>query len=250
MFLNILVIMFLALMTYYWSKQGVFSALLHLVMVIVAGAVALAVWEPLAQMLLGTFTYMQHYAWGVALIVPLLAVLLIQRVLGDKLIKGNVHTHGLISQVLGGLCGLGSAILTGGLFIIGLGFLGPPGSDLLWYQPYGVDVQGQVVESPEGTDLWVGIDEMAAGFYGRLSTAGFYSEHNLASHRPEVARQAAVFHLRNYFTYASLIATPDSVGVEEVVTHPTSEWQKLGSLPKPAIDAMGDALRVNTNRVE
>ena len=49
---NILIIGFVVLIAYWWANQGVFSALLHLIAVILAGAVALAVWEPLTTVLL------------------------------------------------------------------------------------------------------------------------------------------------------------------------------------------------------
>ena len=45
--MNLLIIGLLGLITYWWGNQGLFSAILHLVCVVVAGAVALGLWEPL-----------------------------------------------------------------------------------------------------------------------------------------------------------------------------------------------------------
>ena len=41
MFLNILVLLFVVFMVYWWSDQGTFSALLHLVLTICAALIAL-----------------------------------------------------------------------------------------------------------------------------------------------------------------------------------------------------------------
>ena len=48
MLLNILVIVFILGMAYWWGIQGFFSGLLHCAVVITAGALALAIWEPLS----------------------------------------------------------------------------------------------------------------------------------------------------------------------------------------------------------
>ena len=66
--LNILIIALVLLIAYWWANQGLFSAILHLVCVIVAGAVALAVWEPLTLGLLIRGNMFDDFAWGAALI--------------------------------------------------------------------------------------------------------------------------------------------------------------------------------------
>ena len=52
MILSILIIIVIALSAFWWGNQGAFSALLHMLCALVAGAVAFAGWEPLAYMLL------------------------------------------------------------------------------------------------------------------------------------------------------------------------------------------------------
>ena len=44
---NIAVILMVGLIAYWWGNQGLLSAILHLVCVVIAGAVAFAVWEPI-----------------------------------------------------------------------------------------------------------------------------------------------------------------------------------------------------------
>ncbi|MCH2149191.1 MAG: hypothetical protein MK095_07135, partial [Phycisphaerales bacterium] len=62
--LNLLIIGLVLLIAYWWSQQGFFGALLHLLAVIVAGALAFAFWEPIAiDVLLGGGTF-DGYAMG------------------------------------------------------------------------------------------------------------------------------------------------------------------------------------------
>ena len=49
---NIILLGLIGLIAYWWANQGLFSAILHLLCVIVAGAVAFGVWEPLVYGLL------------------------------------------------------------------------------------------------------------------------------------------------------------------------------------------------------
>ena len=50
--LNLFVIGIVLLIAYWWGSQGLFSSFLHLVATICAGAIALAVWEPLNLLIL------------------------------------------------------------------------------------------------------------------------------------------------------------------------------------------------------
>ncbi|MEX0655905.1 MAG: CvpA family protein [Phycisphaeraceae bacterium] len=218
MIANLVVIAFVVLMAYYWYTQGLFSAFLHLVAVVVAGALAFAFWEPAAYFLLGTGRTASHFAWGVSLVGLFFIMLSIIRLSLDRLVPGNVQFPNLLNLVAGAVCGLASGILTAGIMVIGLGFL-PMQADLAGYQPYAVGPVGNI----ERTDdrLWLQVDDMAAGFFTRLSTgtfAPFGSETTLASHRPELAAQAAIFRL-SYDQNASLVAAPDGVAVERLFEH-------------------------------
>ena len=88
MILNLLVIVFVLGMAIMWSTYGLFSAFLHLLVVIVAGALAFAFWEPLVyNLLLG---FMPSYAWGLGL-VGLFAVLLIAPAAAAGLLRPGQH---------------------------------------------------------------------------------------------------------------------------------------------------------------
>ena len=64
---NILVLGGIALIAYMLATEGLFSAMLHTVCVIVAGCLALAFWEPLAHALFSGGTF-DNYIWGVSLL--------------------------------------------------------------------------------------------------------------------------------------------------------------------------------------
>ena len=46
MILSVLIIIVIALAAFWWGNQGAFSALLHMLCALVAGAIGFAVWEP------------------------------------------------------------------------------------------------------------------------------------------------------------------------------------------------------------
>lgn len=211
---NIFLILFILAMIYWWALQGFFSAFLHLVAVVVAGALAFALWEPLV------FSFgmkMQpQYAWGLWLLGPFVLILIALRVAADKLVKKNVQFPNLINNILGGACGLVSGVLTAGITIIGLGFL-PLQSSLGGYEPYVVSGGGQVEAA--GSDLWVPVDRMATRAFSRLSMAGFYTDQPLAVYQPDLAQQAALYRMR-YDENASVIAVPGSVTASAAYAQP------------------------------
>ncbi|MEE9211609.1 MAG: CvpA family protein [Phycisphaeraceae bacterium] len=233
MLANVLIILFLALMAYWWGVQGFFSALLHLLLVIVCGAIAFALWEPLAEGLL--LPAIGQLAWGVALLGPFALLLIISRTVMDMLVRKNVQFSHLINLICGGVCGLLAAVLTAGIVLIGLGFM-PLSASLAGYQPLAVNADGTVGPNPDSR-LWVRVDHHAAGFFTRVSGGAFYpwSGHPMTLYRPDLAHQAALFRMsKHYDENASLIATHDSVRVGTVYAHETP----LEGLPAPVAEAL------------
>ena len=214
---NFLLIGFLGFMVYWWLAQGLFSALLHLISVIIAGALAFALWEPLVMGLLMKWDNCGTYAWGLGLIVPFIAFLLIVRQGFDKLVRKNVNFSPVISMVGGGGLGLLAGLLTAGLTAISLNFM-PVGVTFGGYQP--LQYQGGKIIEKSGGDLWVGVDRMAASFFSKLSVGAFSSGRPLRDYQPQLARRAALYrtHLDEN---ASLAALPGTVSVDAVYAAPT-----------------------------
>jgi hypothetical protein len=120
---NLIVVGLAALIAYWWAHQGLFSALLHCVCVIAAGAIAFALWEPITVNYLLRGGRMDDYMWGVSLVSLFVASLAILRLACDKIIKANVNFPPWVNYVFGGIAGAWAGILTMGIWLIGIGFV-------------------------------------------------------------------------------------------------------------------------------
>jgi hypothetical protein len=214
MLLNLLLIAFLGFTAYWWGSQGLFSALLHLVVTIVAGALALCLWEPIASRMLGSA--IAPMAWSIGLVLPFAVLLVALRLTADRLIRGNVQHQPILSWLFGGAFGLLSGILTAGLTLIGLGFM-PFGAGMAGVQPYAVSSTNQVVQGP--SSLWVPVDDWTEGFYDYLSKGAFGTATPLARYQPELALQAHLSRL-TLDVNASRTAHPDTVEVADLLARP------------------------------
>ena len=210
MILNLIIVAFVLGMAVMWATYGLFSAFLHLLVVVVSGALAFAFWELWVYKLL--MGYAPLYAWGVGLVVPFATFVIVFRVLLDKFVKGNMQFPRLADQIVGGALGACSGILTAGVALIGIGFLPLPPAIAGW-QPYEVQSDGAVVPRPGGK-LWISVDTMAAGFFNRLSTGAFHPASNtpLAGYLPDVDLQAGNSRLgKTYDPNLSVVASPGTV---------------------------------------
>lgn len=217
MILNLIVIAFVLGMAVMWATYGLYSALLHLLVVIVSGALAFAFWELFVYKLFMGF--MPAYAWGVGLVAPFAVMVIVFRVLLDKFVKGNMQFPRLADQIVGGIVGACSGILTAGIALIGIGFLPMPPAIAGW-QPYEVQSDGKVVPAPGGK-LWISADTMTADFFSKLSDGAFHpgSGTPLAGYLPNVDRQAGISRLAKFYdANMSVVATPGTVSATAVST--------------------------------
>lgn len=111
-------------LTWVWVIRGFFSAFLHLLCVLAAGAVAFAVYEPLATLLLtkapgrGVGTILRDTAHGVSLGMSFAIALALLRVTVDKLVPANLKFNDNVEYVGAGVCGLATGILTVGFVLM------------------------------------------------------------------------------------------------------------------------------------
>ena len=76
MIMNILAIAILGGVAYAWGAKGGFSSLLNCICVVLAGAIAFALWEPTANLLIenagktGFSSLLADIAWGAGLALP------------------------------------------------------------------------------------------------------------------------------------------------------------------------------------
>ncbi len=187
MILNIAVTVLVLLIGYWWANQGLFSAIIHLVCVIVAGALALAFWEPLVFGLLMRGSFFDPYATGVGLLGTFVVALVILRVATNKLVPGNVLLPKWANLGFGYPVGLASGVLTVGLLLIGVGMVQSQRS-LLGFVGYGRASAGTVGQVDS---LWLPVHRLTDEFYSRLSVGALSTGRPLRHYNPDLDQQAA-----------------------------------------------------------
>ncbi len=204
---NIVIILFLLAMAYFGSVHGLFSSFMHLMVVIAVGAISFAIWEPLTLGLL--IKYIPRMAWAVGLIVPFALLLVILRMVVDKLVPRDAQFMPMVSTLLGAACGAISGILTAGIAVIGFGFM-PFGADMGGFQPYSIGGGGVLIDRGEG-DLWVPVHRITATFFGGLSGGAFSTSTPMAEYMPDLDLQISLVRMRP--ENVSIVAAPGAVKV-------------------------------------
>lgn len=214
MIMNILVVVLVAVTAWILAAYGFFSSLLHFACVVVAGAIAFAVWEPLVLLFLGA--RMPDYAWGFSLIAVFALSLFVLRLVVGRACPAQVHFSSTANFIGGGLLGAASGILTIGMLLIGIQFLQMP-SELLGYRGWKVDERGEV-NRPAGTSgrLWLPVDDWTAQFYSLASRGSMYAPNNLARWHPDLAQQASLYSESINSGDSRQGMAPDQVKVREV----------------------------------
>ncbi len=207
MTIQIAVILLVGNIAYAWATRGFFNALLHMVAVIVGGAVAFALWEPLSLMILGAVGgtgFLGAVAWSAGLILPFVVTTIIVRVILDKLIPANVTLSTQADYVGGGLCGLVSGVLCAGVLVIAISATRFP-AGFLGYQPiwYNQERSEGVGSLKLTSGLWVPVDRITGAFYGSLSERAFSADEPLARWYPDLHAVA----------YANRISSEDETPV-------------------------------------
>lgn len=243
-FLNLLIILFLLGMAALWATYGFFSGFLQLVVVIVAGVLALAVWEPLTFWLLGR---MPAYAHGVGLLAPFALFIIFLRVPLDRFCRMNLHLPHLADQVGGGLCGFAAGVLAFGMLLNGVNFL-PIDRDIMGWEPF--SVRGNEIKENQEGRLWPTsrVHEWSGNFFEFLS-AGAMSPTGgtpLAEARPNLA-QRAILSRAPVDTNQMRTAHPDNVQVIDVHTFPATLANVKALVQRAAIAGFLNKLPPNVN---
>ena len=202
MIANFFVLGFILLMALLWSKYGLFSALIHLVCVLVAGTVAFATWEIVAEAFL-SIELLANNAWGTAIALVFSITLLILRVISDKVAKQNMHFAPQLDSAGGFVLGALSGVITTGIIITAcFPFLHFPEAKPLGYGPYILN-SGKVEErkNQDGEaigNLWIPVDQIVNDLYMSLSdgafTPTFGDGTTLYSTRVNLKVQASMYH--------------------------------------------------------
>jgi hypothetical protein len=209
---NIIVIGLVLLIAYWWANQGLFSALLHLVCVVMAGAVALGLWEPLVVGLLLRDSGADPFVWGATLVGVFAVTLFVLRVLADRMIRSNVDLPHWANLSFGFPVGAAAGVLTIGLLFIGCGFV-QSHQQVLGYQGYGRHQRGNVVKMEDA--MWLPVHQITAEFYSWLSVTSMLSPQPMRSYYPQLHRQASLVRDTFHDGQGEVSMPPDSATVRE-----------------------------------
>ncbi len=188
MMFNVVVLIVAGVVTYMWVIRGFFSALIHLVCTVIAGAVAFGVWEPLSYWMLesapnsGIGSHLTGMAWGLGLLLPFGITLGILRLIIDQLLPANVVLATKLNYTGGAVCGLISGVLTAGVVAIGLSYFRTSPE---FGKPYAFKNGAWVRDAA----MWVPVDKVTAGFFGTLSQTAFRTPEPLAKWHPDLAEE-------------------------------------------------------------
>lgn len=190
---NLVVIVLTLGIAYLWATRGLFSAFLHLVCTLVAGAIAFAAWEPLAYLLLDTLPtsgflrFLHGLSWTIALLAPFVLCLILLRVIVDKAAPNNTKQLAVVDLVGGGACGLVASVLAMGFLVLGVSYarlsFGLTGYKPIWYSDNKGADGGSLVRSG---GLWLPVDRITAGFYHHVSGTTLATGEPLARWHPDL----------------------------------------------------------------
>src|ERR1043165_4328193 len=178
---------------YIWCTRGFFSAMIHMLCVLAAGAIAFGVWEPLADLIRekaperGGFSFLSGAALALGLALPFAISLIILRAIVYKILPANAQCDKTMAYVGGGVCGLVSGVISAGIVVLSIGFLRGD-HDFLGYSAAnytGGTGRGSIEKSKDTFVPWV--DRIVAGMYSHLSTTTLRPGEPLAKWYPELA---------------------------------------------------------------
>ena len=182
---NFLILGLVGLIGYWWATQGVFSALLHLLCVIVAGAIAFAFWEPVTVGFLLRGSSFDNFAWGVSLIGLFVVPLFILRLATNKLVPANVDLPHWANLTFGFPIGLASGVLTMGMVLIGTGFIQSE-REIFGYTGTVRDPDQLGKITHVGPSLWLPVHQWTSEFYSWLSVTSLSTGQPLRHNYPDL----------------------------------------------------------------
>ncbi len=213
MVFSALVIVLTLAIAYIWGSRGFFSALIHLVCTIIAGAIAFAAWETVTALLMNAGSdSLVDWSWSLGLALPFAASLAVLRLATNAILPKNVDLDGVTNMVGGGVCGAISGVLTTGIFAISLGYMRLETS-LMGYEPITFANNGSLIRT---SGLLLPTDKLTARFYAVMSDSTFRTEENLAKWRPDVENEGPLLRINFDDGKSRHTHKPDSF---EVLSH-------------------------------
>ncbi len=160
MWMNLLVLLMLVLITFFQSLQGLFAALIMLVLSIVSSVVAFGFYEDLYKALLAQ--WLPGEGQAVSLMVLFLLTLVILRLAVDLGIKGNVEIPQQVDRIGGGVVGFFVAMVMTGTAMTAVQML-PFDQQVLGYSRHEM-TNGRLATK----GIWFGADRFAVSLAGMI----------------------------------------------------------------------------------
>lgn len=167
---------------YVWMLRGFFSAFLHLICTIAAGAIAFGFWEMLSGLLLEQGGVLENSAWGLGLALPFALSLIPIRILFDKLIPANAKLLPPADYGGGFVCGSVSGVITAGIMCTSVGFLRVD-AEFLGYRAVEYNGTGNIVRTG---GMLLPVDLIVSRLYGHTSMNAFSTDTPLAMLHPNL----------------------------------------------------------------
>ncbi|MEO1511056.1 MAG: hypothetical protein AAFU70_03195, partial [Planctomycetota bacterium] len=229
MILNLIAIGLVLGLGWVWATRGFFSAAIHLVCVLIAGAVAFGLWEVVAAAILGLapetgfLSVLEGSAWGGSLMLTFAITLAVLRGVSDSLLRGNIKVNDAVNLAGGGVCGLASATITVGIIVIAFGYFRLP-TGALMYKPVDFAESSEGGSIVRGGGLWLPADTITAGLYGQLSKTSLSTGTPLAEWYPDLTTSgyAATLSFSDGNARAALSNDDFRLGSAYVVGNPTT----------------------------
>ncbi|MEO1535548.1 MAG: hypothetical protein AAFS11_08305 [Planctomycetota bacterium] len=192
---------------------------MHMVCVIMAGAIAFAFWETISLAIItnapgGFLSVAADAAWGIGLIAPFIVSLALLRLIVDSLLKGNAQVDDAFNYVGGGVCGLVSGVISAGIFVNAIGFMRMPVA-LFGHQPVTFGTAGNFQAT---SNLIVPVDRLTASFYNHLSQNVLATSTPLALYYPDLPVAAGAQRMSDGDGDNRNSITPDAVSLTSSFT--------------------------------
>jgi hypothetical protein len=181
---NLLCILLVGVIAYWWANQGLFSAIIHLLCVVTAGALAFAFWERLTVGLLLRGSWFDGYAWSVGLVVVFVLALFVLRLATNKLVPANVDLPQWANLAFGLPVGAASGVLTIGILMLGMGFVQSQ-STVMGFVGSARNSSSSIVRV---NSMWIPFHEITGDFYGWLSVGALRSGQPLRQYYPDLPK--------------------------------------------------------------
>ncbi len=152
MLFNAIMLMFIVLITMFLSTQGLLTSLIALVTAIFSSILAMALMEPLQNILAGMYP---DYARGITLLVVFLVAFAVTRFAADAMIPENIKLPAVANRLGGGILGFVTALVIVGTLAAGVEMLPLP-RVIMGFDRYPGDQAMQATEAPAAGGVPIG----------------------------------------------------------------------------------------------